>query len=134
MACGNTFVLGLSRVNFTVSPSMTRTTGPGNWPLKVQALYFMPPPSTTNSVSTAVILTSWVFADAGSTRIVWLPTTMRDRAVTNESHLRSCLDTNNMCASWSAACCDQLDQGASIDQWDELKHDLDHARENNSDL
>src|SRR5437867_2245631 len=110
MACGNTFVLGLSRVNFTVSPSMTRTTGPGNWPLKVQALYFMPPPSTTNSVSTAVILTSWVFANAGSTPKVWLPYTMTDRAVTNENHLRCRLDTNNMRASLSVACWDQLDR------------------------
>src|SRR5438093_5106730 len=110
MACGNTFVLGLSRVNFTESPSITRTTGPGNWPLKVQALYFMPPPSTTNSVSTAVILTSWIFANAGSAPTAWLPYTMRDRAVTHENHLRSRLDTNNMSASLSVARWNQSDR------------------------
>ena len=51
-------------MKLTVSPSVTRTAGPGIWPLNVQALYFVPVPSITISVSSAVILTSWVFADA----------------------------------------------------------------------
>src|SRR5207244_10806733 len=45
-----------------VSPSVTRTTGPGNCPLKVQALYLVPCPSITTSVSIAVIATFTVFA------------------------------------------------------------------------
>src|SRR5207237_5233840 len=96
MAWGKTFVFGLLRVNLTVSPSVTRTTGPGNWPLKVQALYFIPPPSTISSDSTAVILTSWVLAEAGSMIKVILPNTITDSAATNEKQPLGRLCANNM--------------------------------------
>src|SRR5439155_26005139 len=39
MEWGKVLVFGLVNVNSIVSPSAARTTGPGNCPLKVQALY-----------------------------------------------------------------------------------------------
>src|SRR5215467_7928759 len=72
MACGNLLVAGLLRVNLTVSPSVTRTTGPGTCPLNVQAAYFSPLPSMITSVSTAVIDTSGFLATARVDGIVWL--------------------------------------------------------------
>src|SRR4029078_628452 len=73
MACGYLFVAGLVNVNLTVSPSTTRTTGPGIWPSKVHAAYFSPLPSMTISVSTAVMDTSWVLAKATVDVIVASP-------------------------------------------------------------
>src|SRR6266511_5227345 len=62
--CGNVLDSRLVRENSIVSPSVARTTGPGNCPLKVQALYFVPLLSTTTSVSTAVNSTLTVLASA----------------------------------------------------------------------
>src|SRR3989442_428982 len=42
MEWGKVLVFGLVKVNSIVSPSVARTTGPGNCPLKVQALYMVP--------------------------------------------------------------------------------------------
>ena len=58
---------GLVSVNLIVSPSVTRTTGPGTVPLKVQAAYSLLS-FNDESVSTAVMATSWVLAQVGDDR------------------------------------------------------------------
>src|SRR5437660_12232524 len=62
MECGRALVAGLVKRKLTLSPSVTRTTGPGNWPLNVHAANVVPSPSITTSVSIAFISKLIVFA------------------------------------------------------------------------
>src|SRR6266581_8702236 len=66
MEWGKVLVFGLVNVNSIVSPSVARTTGPGNCPLKVHALYRVPLLSMGISTSIAVKSTLTVLACAGT--------------------------------------------------------------------
>src|SRR5207249_5635092 len=66
MEWGKVLVLGLVNVNSIVSPSVALTTGPGNCPLKVHALYMVPLLSMGSSTSIAVKSTLTVLACAGA--------------------------------------------------------------------
>src|SRR5438105_1759627 len=66
MEWGKVLVLGLVNVNSIVSPSVALTTGPGNCPLNVHALYMVPLLSMGISTSIAVKSTLTVLACAGA--------------------------------------------------------------------
>src|SRR5437867_4407169 len=66
MEWGKVFVFGLVNVNSIVSPSVALTTGPGNCPSNVQALYMVPLLSMGSSTSIAVKSTLTVLACAGA--------------------------------------------------------------------
>src|SRR5437016_3925242 len=118
MEWGKVLVFGLVKVNSIVSPSAARTTGPGNCPLKVQALYRVPLLSMGISTSIAVKSTLTVLACAGA---------IVQAMNTNKTNMVALIDTRrHMCIVrlllWPKDCC----RGTLV-QRREQEHDLSHV-------
>ena len=92
MERGYLLLAAFSSVKRTVSPCLTRTTGPGTCPVNVQALYRSPELSMTASHSMDHIRTSWVAGPAG---VIAPPSMtaprMKARRVAPPAAVRGCL-------------------------------------------